>query len=247
MFLLYRIRHFLSWLVALAALGAIYEVNKQPPLKIQPHYDQTTMELSLAAPEPVAQPVPVEPPPPPPEEPPPPPEEPPVAAEEPTPPPPKPKPKPKPEVKKPEPVKKVAAVKRAATVKPAEPAPAPVPPKPAPAAAKPATPQSQVNSAGQENGYQQALRGQLEATKRYPTGRQAALERPQGSVEVWLEVDRSGRVLGSGISKRATSMLLNRAALSSLQALTQVKPFPAEAYVGQNTKRFSATFTYEAP
>jgi outer membrane biosynthesis protein TonB len=47
-----------------------------------------------------------------------------------------------------------------------------------------------------ENGYLQALRRELEQRKRYPSGRQASLERPQGNVEVWLEVDRSGRCAG---------------------------------------------------
>jgi protein TonB len=64
---------------------------------------------------------------------------------------------------------------------------------------------------------------------------------------VWLEVDRSGRVLSSGITNKASSMLLNRAALSSLQSISQVKPFPSDAFNGQTTKRFSATFNYQAP
>ena len=94
---------------------------------------------------------------------------------------------------------------------------------------------------------QARLRRELEQRKRYPSGRQASLERPQGNVEVWLEVDRSGRVLASGIASRAPNMLLNRAALSSLQSISQLKPFPEEAFAGQSSKKFTATFNYQAP
>ncbi|MDU7467656.1 MAG: energy transducer TonB, partial [Serratia marcescens] len=133
-----------------------------------------------------------------------------------------------------------------------KPTPAPAAPralvsKPAaqPAPAAPAAPK--VNAQAIENGYLLALRRELEQRKRYPSGRQASLERPQGNVEVWLEVDRSGRVLSSGIANKAASMLLNRAAMSSLQSISSVKPFPSEAFAGQTTKRFTATFNYQAP
>lgn len=103
-----------------------------------------------------------------------------------------------------------------------------------------------VNAQALENSYIQALRGQIEQLKRYPTGRQASLERPEGNVEIWLEVDRNGRELNSGINQKTASMLLNRAATSTLQSITQVRLFPAEAFAGQNTKRFLATFHYQA-
>lgn len=252
MFWLYRIRHLLSWLPGLIVLLAIYQVSQQAPLKIQPHYDETTMELALAepAPEAVAEPPPpVEPPQPEPlpEPEPAPPEEPPVPVDAPPPPPPpvrKPEPR-KPEVKKRETVKQAAPVQKAAQMKKVTPA-SPVATRPE-QPTTPAAPKPPVNNGAQEKGYESALRGVLEQSKRYPTGRQAALERPKGEVEVWLEVDRSGRVLASGISKRAPNMLLNRAALTSLQSMKQVRPFPAEAYSGQNSKRFSATFNYSAP
>jgi protein TonB len=141
---------------------------------------------------------------------------------------------------------------KAKPVEKPKPTPAPAVPralasKPAaqPAPAAPAAPK--VNAQAIENGYLLALRRELEQRKRYPSGRQASLERPQGNVEVWLEVDRSGRVLSSGIANKAASMLLNRAAMSSLQSISSVKPFPSEAFAGQTTKRFTATFNYQAP
>lgn len=232
MYLLYRSRHLFSWLPALIVAGCLLFASQQAALKIQPRYDETAIELALVEPEPAPEPQPETPPEPQPEPPPPEPEpipEPVVPAPEPIVeakpvPKPQPKPKPKPVKEKAKPVEK---------------------PKATPAPAAPAAPK--VNAQAIENGYLLALRRELEQRKRYPSGRQASLERPQGNVEVWLEVDRSGRVLSSGIANKAASMLLNRAAMSSLQSISSVKPFPSEAFAGQTTKRFTATFNYQAP
>lgn len=233
MYLLYRSRHLFSWLPALIVAGCVLFASQQVALKIQPRYDETAMELALVEPEPQPQPEPEplpEPVVPAPE---------PIVEAKPVPKP-QPKPKPKPVKEKAKPVEKArpAAVPAAPRTLVSKPAAQPV--QPAPAAPK-------VNAQAIENGYLQALRHELEQRKRYPSGRQASLERPQGNVEVWLEVDRSGRVISSGIANKASSMLLNRAALSSLQSISQVKPFPTEAFNGQTTKRFSATFNYQAP
>lgn len=252
MYSLYRSRHVLSWLPALAAAGWMLWVNQQAALKVQPRYDESTMELVLAPPpEPER---PAEPEPQPEPEPAPEPEPEPVPAPEPvvtpTPAPqpvvaPQPKPKPKP---KPRPVVQPKP-------KPVVPSKPTTPPRSQPAsaarpvAAAPRAPASSsaANAGALESGYLQALRHDLEQRKRYPTGRQASLERPEGNVEIWLEVDRSGRVIASGITSKARSMLLNRAASSSLQSISQLKPFPEGAFAGQSRKRFTATFNYRAP
>ncbi|CAI1783445.1 energy transducer TonB family protein [Serratia proteamaculans] len=248
MYLLYRSRHLFSWLPALIVAACVLFASQQAALKIQPRYDETTMELALVEPDPEPQPEPPVETPPQPEPPPPEPEaipEPIVPAPEPIieakpVPKPQPKPKPKPVKEKARPVEKAKPVAATAAPRALVSKPAVQPTPAAPAAPK-------VNTQAIENGYLQALRRELEQRKRYPSGRQASLERPQGNVEVWLEVDRSGRVLSSGIANKATNMLLNRAALSSLQSISQVKPFPSEAFNGQTTKRFSATFNYQAP
>ena len=98
-----------------------------------------------------------------------------------------------------------------------------------------------------ETSYKQSIRAAVEAQKRYPTGREASLDRPEGSVEVWLEVTRNGDVLNSGISKKSNNMLLNRAALSSLQNIKKVEQFPDNTFDGENQKKFIATLNYTAP
>ncbi|WP_277964452.1 energy transducer TonB family protein [Pseudomonas sp. RIT-To-2] len=238
MYAFYRARQWLGGLPALAALVIIVIGVRTEPLKIEPTYDESAVELALVEPEPEkpVEPV-VETPPPPP-----------VVEEEEAalPPPPKPVPKPvppKPVPPKPtpKPVVKATPVAKpqpapAATNAPApvvaqaKPAPAPVPPK--------------VDSQALEGGYLQGLRGEIDRFKQYPTSRQAALERPTGEVVVWLLVDRAGNVLDSGIQTQASSMLLNRAASTSLRRIKQVKPFPEQAFGGRSQQRFTATFNY---
>lgn len=251
MYFLFRVRQWLGGLPALVALIAIVIGVQTRPLKMEPVYDESAVELALVepeppAPEPVVQPEapavqPDEPPPPPPV----------VESEEaepaPPPPPPKPvpKPKPKPEIKpepRPKPLPKPAVAKPVEPVqapsKPIASAPVAPPSPPAPPAAP------KVDTQGMEGGYLKGLRSELDGYKQYPTGRQASLERPSGEVVVWLLVDRQGRVLDSGIQTQASSMLLNRAAANSLRRIKQVKPFPEQAFGGRNEQRFTATFNY---
>ncbi|MDF7795277.1 energy transducer TonB family protein [Pseudomonas syringae] len=251
MYFLFRVRQWLGGLPALVALIAIVIGVQTRPLKMEPVYDESAVELALIepepeqpAPEPLTQP---EPPPVQPDEPPPPPPV--VESEEaePAPPPPKPvpKPKPKPEIKpepRPKPLPKPAVAKPVEPVqapsKPIASAPVAPPSPPAPPAAP------KVDTQGMEGGYLKGLRSELDGYKQYPTGRQASLERPSGEVVVWLLVDRQGRVLDSGIQTQASSMLLNRAAANSLRRIKQVKPFPEQAFGGRSEQRFTATFNY---
>lgn len=248
MYWVYRSRHVISWLPLPVVIACLMGITQQNSLKVQPHYDDTVMALSLAEltpPAPTEEVVPPEPETPP-EEPLPEPEPEPVETPEPIieAPPPKPEPKPEP---KPKPVVKPAPTPRPKPVAtPPKTVTAAAKPQAAPALSAPTPAPPRVDVQALENSYIQALRNQIEQIKRYPTGRQASLERPQGNVEIWLEVDRSGRVLNAGINQKAASMLLNRAATSTLQSITQIRPFPAEAFAGQSTKRFLATFHYQA-
>ncbi len=236
LYALYRARQWLGGAPALAALVIILIGVRTAPLKIEPTYDESAVELALVEPEPEQPPQPVAETPPPP----------PVVEDEEAALPPPPKPVPKPVPPKPVPPKTTAkpvakAAPKAQPVAAPAPAPAPTvaaaPPAPAPAPPK-------VDSQALEGGYLQGLRGDIERFKQYPTSRQAALERPTGEVVVWLLVDRAGNVLDSGIQTQASSMLLNRAASTSLRRIKQVKPFPEQAFGGRSQQRFTATFNY---
>ncbi len=240
LYALYRARQWLGGAPALAALVIILIGVRTAPLKIDPTYDESAVALALVEPEPEQPPQPVvETPPPPP-----------VVEDEEAALPPPPKPVPKPVPPKPTPPK--PAPKPVAKAAPkAQPAPVTAPtaaPTPSSAVAKappaPAPAPPKVDNQALEGGYLQGLRSDIDRFKQYPTSRQAALERPTGEVVVWLLVDRAGNVLDSGIQTQASSMLLNRAASTSLRRIKQVKPFPEQAFGGRSQQRFTATFNY---
>lgn len=249
MSVLFKSRKAIACLPAICLLAVAIHSATHTTLKITPKYDDTTVEIALIdpeellppPPEPETEPV-VEQPPPPPEI-----EEAEAQIEEPPPPPPKPKP---PAPKPPPPKPKPQVVKAAPT--PPKPQPVVQAPAPAPAAAPPAAapvtrPVAQVphtNPADQESRYTARLLAELERYKQYPRGREASLQRPEGNVVVWLLIDRSGKVLDSGIEKKAANMLLNRAAQTSLKRLDQVVPFPDNTFSGKDKYRFSATLVY---
>ena len=241
MYTLYRIRKLLGWLPALIALAVVMSRVQSTPLKIEPSFDLATVEVALYEPEPESRPEPL--PLPEPAEPEPEPEpiveqQPLPVAEEPNavaepPPPPKPSARAVPK-QQPRPAPKPQPAPAAATAAANKPVPAP-----------PAPPR--VDHQAIEERYLHSLRNDLDRYKQYPTGRQASLERPSGEVVIWLLVDRTGKVLDSGIQNSATSMLLNRAATNSLRRVQQVAPFPGEAFAGQTQLRITATFNYSAP
>lgn len=251
----FKSRKALACLPAICLLVVAVQSALKAELKIIPKYDDSTVEVALIDPaELQPEPVPVPPPPPEPE-----PIPEPLPEPDPEPvvelpePPPKPKPqppKPKPPEPKPQPPKpKPQVAKPAPTPTPAPPAPpqavvakaAPVA-APVAAPAPPAAPR--VDAAAIEGRYTAALRADLERYKKYPSGREASLQRPEGDVVVWLLVDRSGNVVDSGIETKAKNMLLNKAAQSSLRRLEKVTPFPQEAFGGKDRYRFTATFVY---
>jgi protein TonB len=156
-----------------------------------------------------------------------------------------PKPKePKPKEPKPVVTKKAAEPK----TEPAEPKAAPGPAQPPAAevvAPKPVAPEPKPNlSAAAEANYAAQVRADLNANKRYPTGREASLTQPAGTVRVWMVLNRQGEVVDSGIEATSHSMLLDRAALSTVRR-ANFPPFPAESWSGAATHRFTVDMNYQ--
>jgi protein TonB len=118
--------------------------------------------------------------------------------------------------------------------------PAPAPP---PIALPTQAPTSAPASSSVSSIYEAQLRAYLEKIKRYPTSREARLTRPQGAVRVWLEISRSGQVLGAGVLSSSGSNLLDGEALKTLKN-GFYPAFPDEAYVGESAHKFSATLSY---
>jgi protein TonB len=108
---------------------------------------------------------------------------------------------------------------------------APQPAQTAPSAIKP------------EDAYLGQLRAYVNSIKRYPTSREARQLRPQGTVRVWIEIDRAGQLLGTGVEGSSGSLLLDNEALRTLRN-GRFPAFPAEAFGGQNSHRFVMSVEY---
>jgi protein TonB len=123
--------------------------------------------------------------------------------------------------------------------------PAPEPPRDAvPRAEVASGPVNTGPTLGQiQAGYETIIRRYLESIKRYPTSREARLQRPTGKVGVWLEVNRDGSLKDAGIAKSADSLVLDNAALSTIRN-GKYPPFPPEAYPGESSHRFTLTLEY---
>ena len=172
-------------------------------------------------------------------------------------------PKPAPQVAKPEPQPKMLALPNVTTTPaPIEPvrevnaaaeSPRPIPtPTPTPAPSLPtATPVQEAPkiapqppvSVSLENNYIVSVRATLNANKRYPTGREASLQRPSGKVKLWFVLARNGALQDAGIDESSNSIILDNAALSTLRRTTYA-PWPEGSWASQSQHKFTVTLDF---
>jgi protein TonB len=119
------------------------------------------------------------------------------------------------------------------TITPAEPVP---PPRPAATANNAARSPEEV--------YLGELRAYLNSIKKYPSSREARQLRPQGTVKIWIELDRAGQLLGAGVEASAGTLLLDNEALRTVRN-GRFPAFPAEAFAGQPSRRFVVPIEYQ--
>jgi protein TonB len=172
---------------------------------------------------------------------------------------------PPPQVKQPEPKPKMLALPNVPmTPAPLEPArevtaaaesPRPIPtptPTPTPAPSLPtATPVQEAPkmapqppiSVSLENNYIVSVRATLNANKRYPTGREASLQRPSGKVKLWFVLARNGALQDAGIDESSNSIILDNAALSTLRRTTYA-PWPEGSWASQSQHKFTVTLDF---
>lgn len=91
--------------------------------------------------------------------------------------------------------------------------------------------------ASAEAGYIGKVRSYLNSIKRYPTGREASLQRPRGKTRIWFVLTRNGTLVESGIDESSQSLLLDGAAHATVRRGT-FPPFPEDAWGGQSSHRF---------
>ena len=169
-------------------------------------------------------------------------------------PPPKP---PTPQLTKPEPKPKILTQPNVPiTPTPIEPAkdvtatesrPLPAPTQSAPTAAPvqevPKIAPQPLVSVSLENNYIASVRATLNANKRYPTGREASLQRPSGKVKLWFVLTRNGALQDAGIEDSSNSIILDNAALSTLRRTTYA-PWPEGSWASQSQHKFTVTLDF---
>ncbi|WP_232310897.1 energy transducer TonB [Herbaspirillum autotrophicum] len=237
--LLFRFRQTAAGLPALLMLAALIVAGIRTVATVQQHHDDAPVQISLVstAPEPV--PAPITPPPPKPLLP---------AVIKPLTPPPVTPPTPRPPTPAVSTVTpsarsnpEFAAAAPAAKTPEAPVVAAPVAATPTPAAAAAAPAAARPHNAEAE--YVARLRAHLNSIKRYPTGREASLQRPQGKVRVWFVLKRDGALVDAGIEESSNSMLLDDAARKTINR-SNFSGFPESSWAGENTHRFTAELEF---
>lgn len=98
------------------------------------------------------------------------------------------------------------------------------------------------NSAQIENAYATSVRARIEQEKVYPTSRDARIQHPQGTVECWFVLNRSGALVDAGVSRSAGS-ILDRQALVTIRR-GRYAPFPDDAWRGESQHRFTVELEF---
>jgi protein TonB len=112
----------------------------------------------------------------------------------------------------------------------------------APPAATPPTPPVDSGRAAQTR-YVSRVRAYLQGIKRYPSGREASLQRPAGITVVAFTLRRDGALLEAHVEKGSGSMLLDNTALATVRR-GSYPAFPDEAWAGSPAQGFTVELEF---
>jgi len=141
-----------------------------------------------------------------------------------------------------EPVREVTAAAESPRPTPT-PTPVPILPTATPVQEAPKIAPQPPVSVSLENNYIVSVRATLNANKRYPTGREASLQRPSGKVKLWFVLARNGALQDAGIDESSNSIILDNAALSTLRRTTYA-PWPEGSWASQSQHKFTVTLDF---
>lgn len=94
--------------------------------------------------------------------------------------------------------------------------------------------------------FESVIRQLIESSKRYPTGREASLQKPQGVVTACVVLKRDGHLQEVQIQQSSTYPLLDNAARRQLSSL-QYPPMPESSFVGSAQHSFCVKLDYKFP
>jgi periplasmic protein TonB len=107
---------------------------------------------------------------------------------------------------------------------------------------KPAAPQVPA-SVSLENNYIASVRSTLNANKRYPTGREASLQRPAGKVKIAFVLARNGSLVEASVEESSNSIILDNAALATVRR-TNYAPWPDGSWPSQSQHKFTVSLDF---
>jgi protein TonB len=83
----------------------------------------------------------------------------------------------------------------------------------------------------------------LNSNKRYPTGREASLQRPSGKVKLWFVLNRNGLLQEAGIDESSNSIILDNAALATVRR-TSYLAWPEGSWPALSQHKFTVTLDF---
>jgi protein TonB len=107
---------------------------------------------------------------------------------------------------------------------------------------KPAATQAPA-SVSLENNYIASVRSTLNANKRYPTGREASLQRPTGKVKIAFVLARNGSLVEASVEESSNSIILDNAALATVRR-TNYAPWPDGSWPSQSQHKFTVSLDF---
>ncbi len=94
--------------------------------------------------------------------------------------------------------------------------------------------------------YVGKLRATIDAAKRYPTGRQASQQRPQGAVKLWFVLTRTGVLVDVGVLPGDAPSILEDAAKAAVRR-SAFPAFPDSAWPNDEQHKFTAELSFVPP
>lgn len=117
-------------------------------------------------------------------------------------------------------------------------------PAASPAPAVPPAASQEATSLSVEEAYIAQIRSDVQSRKKYPTGREASVQKPSGTVRACMDLNRAGVAANEIVIERTSHSMILDAEARKLLRIGAYPPFPAGAFPGESTHRFCIHLDY---
>ncbi|WP_420473488.1 hypothetical protein [Noviherbaspirillum sp. ST9] len=95
-----------------------------------------------------------------------------------------------------------------------------------------------------DEAYIAQIRTNVQGRKKYPTGREASVQKPSGTVRACMDLGRDGIAANEIVIERTSHSMILDAEARKLLRMGVYPPFPAGAFPGESTHRFCIHLDY---